>query len=79
MKPKLADQRPSPIADSRLRDETPSLLPPGTKLDLTKTQEQKIRELAYQLYEERGRSDGHDLDDWLEAEGMIRERGDLAA
>ena len=30
--------------------------------------EDKIRLRAYQLYEERGRIDGHDLDDWLQAE-----------
>jgi len=31
--------------------------------------EQEIRRRAYALYEERGREDGHDLDDWLRAEG----------
>jgi hypothetical protein len=30
--------------------------------------EEKIRLRAYQLYEARGRQDGHDLDDWLQAE-----------
>ena len=30
--------------------------------------EELIRERAYQLYERRGRADGHDLEDWLEAE-----------
>jgi hypothetical protein len=33
--------------------------------------EEEIRHLAYQLYEERGREDGHDLDDWLSAEAEI--------
>ena len=28
----------------------------------------EIARLAYCLYEARGRSDGHDVDDWLEAE-----------
>lgn len=28
----------------------------------------RICVLAYQLYEQRGREDGHDLDDWLRAE-----------
>ena len=27
-----------------------------------------IRNRAYELYEFRGREDGHDLDDWLQAE-----------
>jgi hypothetical protein len=33
--------------------------------------EEKIRRRAYELYEERGRGDGHDLDDWLRAEAEI--------
>ena len=28
----------------------------------------QIRARAYQLYEQRGRDDGHSLDDWLQAE-----------
>jgi len=28
----------------------------------------QIRARAYQLYEQRGRDDGHDLDDWFQAE-----------
>jgi 2-methylisocitrate lyase-like PEP mutase family enzyme len=28
----------------------------------------QVSRLAYQFYEERGRAEGHDLDDWLEAE-----------
>jgi hypothetical protein len=30
-----------------------------------------IRERAYQLYEQRGRDDGHNLDDWLQAEAEL--------
>jgi hypothetical protein len=33
--------------------------------------EDEIRQRAYQLYEERGRQDGHALDDWLRAEAEI--------
>jgi hypothetical protein len=33
--------------------------------------EQQIRNRAYQLYEERGREDGHDVEDWLRAEAEI--------
>ncbi len=79
MKSKSTNRALSLIKNPERANETRSLLPPGTTLDLTKTHEQKIRELAYHFYEERGRSDGHDLDDWLKAEGMIRERGNLAA
>lgn len=31
----------------------------------------EIRIRAYDLFERRGRSDGHDLDDWLNAEREI--------
>ena len=30
-----------------------------------------IRETAYAFYEARGRVDGHELDDWLEAEAEV--------
>jgi len=33
--------------------------------------EDQIRRRAYELYEARGRQDGHELDDWLRAEGEI--------
>lgn len=33
--------------------------------------EEEIRRCAYELYEARGRENGHDLDDWLRAEAEI--------
>jgi hypothetical protein len=35
------------------------------------SQHDRIAECAYALYEQRGRQDGHDLDDWLDAERRI--------
>lgn len=32
---------------------------------------QRIRELAYRNYLERGGGDGHDLEDWLKAEAQL--------
>ena len=32
---------------------------------------EKIRFTAYELYESRGKEDGHDLDDWLRAERQV--------
>lgn len=32
----------------------------------------RIEKLAYALYQQRGRRDGHDYQDWLEAEHRIR-------
>lgn len=34
---------------------------------------EEIRRRAYELYEARGRGDGHDLEDWLQAEAEITE------
>jgi Protein of unknown function (DUF2934) len=33
--------------------------------------EEQIRTRAYELYEARGHEEGHDLEDWLEAEAEI--------
>ena len=33
--------------------------------------EGRIRQRAYELYLARGRGDGHDIDDWLQAEEEI--------
>lgn len=33
--------------------------------------EEKIRLCAYTFYEERGKEDGHDVDDWLRAEAEL--------
>jgi hypothetical protein len=32
---------------------------------------QEIRVRAYELFEQRGREPGHDLDDWLQAEAEL--------
>jgi hypothetical protein len=45
----------------------PSALDQGS-LGLT---EEYIRRRAYQFYEQRGRQDGHDVEDWLRAEAEI--------
>ena len=49
---------------------------PPIKADLQKTDsggelQDQIRARAFQLYEQRGRDDGHDLDDWLQAEAEL--------
>lgn len=36
----------------------------------------RIAETAYQLYEQRGRTDGHDLDDWFKAKALLSEGRD---
>ncbi len=41
--------------------------------------EEKIRVRAYTLYEERGREDGYDVDDWLRAEAELAGKAAKAA
>jgi Protein of unknown function (DUF2934) len=33
--------------------------------------QEQIRRRAFEIYEQRGREDGHDLEDWLKAEAEI--------
>ena len=33
----------------------------------------RVAVLAYSFYEQRGRQDGHDVEDWIQAENTIRE------
>jgi Protein of unknown function (DUF2934) len=42
----------------------------------TVTLEQRIRTRAYELYEQRRRGDGHDVEDWLDAEAEVRENAE---
>jgi len=39
--------------------------------DFTEEQLEKIRQRAYELYEARGREDGHEVEDWLQAEAEV--------
>jgi hypothetical protein len=39
--------------------------------DLSQEQLEKIQQRAYELYEARGREEGHDIDDWLQAEDEV--------
>jgi len=45
--------------------------PPTTAGAETQSLEEQIRRRAYELYEEHGREDGHELDHWLQAEEEI--------
>lgn len=45
--------------------------PRPRKSDLPGNIEKRVRERAFELYEQRGRVDGFALGDWLQAEGEI--------
>jgi hypothetical protein len=50
-------------------------LPPTTNLTThpaTDVNDDVVARRAFELYCERGREDGHDLDDWLQAEREVR-------
>jgi DUF2934 family protein len=44
-----------------------------------RTIEEQIRARAYQLFEERGREEGHDWEDWFRAEEEIAARENRSA
>jgi hypothetical protein len=46
---------------------------PATAAEL----EERIKQRAYELYEQRGRIHGFDVDDWLQAENEVLDARDL--
>ena len=58
--PDQIEKKPSTLAP---KSDEPTVLIP---------MEQQIQQRAYELYEQRGRTDGQDLDDWLQAESEIK-------
>ena len=64
---KRVDRRPDEI------EKKPSTLAPKSDEPTVLIPiEQQIQQRAYELYEQRGRTDGHELDDWLQAECEIK-------
>ena len=49
----------------------PTKKPPLKAVSEPEQLQDQIRERAYELYESRGREDGHDREDWLRAEEEI--------
>ena len=75
--PQLQTYQSEPLAQTPAIEQ-PATLPLPSEITEPELQS-RIRELAYQLYVQRGYVDGHDLEDWLEAEFIIRQGGKLAA
>lgn len=66
---------PSNVAKQNSRQEVGVAPKPARKTAVTEDPqniEEQIRARAYQLYEERGRLDGYDAEDWLRAESEVR-------
>ena len=56
------------MADNRSTLRNPSVQPEPNVVD-------EIQRRAYELYVQRGQTDGHALDDWLRAEGELVTEG----
>jgi len=52
----------------------PPKKPPATATREPQELEYEISVRAYELYEARGREDGHELEDWLRAEDEVTKR-----
>jgi Protein of unknown function (DUF2934) len=59
--------KPAPAMPTRLMTTEQTT---GSTSDL----QEQIRRRAYELYEERGRDNGHDLADWLRGESEVTQR-----
>ena len=70
----MSSKASTPIATARRQ---PVSAPTPVQQDVT----EQIRRRAYQIYEERGRSDGYAEQDWLQAEAEIlaNQKGTAAA
>ena len=53
--------------------------PPARETSETQGLQQQISQRAYELYEARGREDGHDVEDWLQAEEEILQQESFSA
>jgi hypothetical protein len=57
-----------------MKPRSPTAIPNQTPKQVTKSTpdlQEQIRRRAHQLYEQRGRDEGHELHDWLQAESEL--------
>jgi hypothetical protein len=59
--------------DRQRADNAVSGIPPVGTIGLAGVTENDIARRAFELYCDRGREDGHDVDDWLNAERELRD------
>jgi len=59
-----------PNRTTATRRQTPALAVMKSSPEL----QEQIRHRAYELYEQRGRDEGHELDDWLQAESEVTQQ-----
>ena len=78
MKTKIHAQPETPVAPFPVVSQL-ALAPASIAAKKDAITDAQIQDLAYKLYEERGRVDGNDQQDWFEAEAILREQGKVAA
>jgi hypothetical protein len=60
-----------------MKSTSPTGIPNQIRTKVTKSTpdlQEQIRRRAHELYEQRGRDPGHELDDWLQAESEVSAR-----
>jgi Protein of unknown function (DUF2934) len=69
------------IRERRISMHKPTMktIPESSRTVAPEDRQEEIRRRAYELYEERGRADGHDVEDWLRAEAEITGRSERGA
>lgn len=73
MMAKAAKQRPDNVLTM------PSVESPAAMAIASSVREGDIAQRAFELYCDRGREDGHDVDDWLTAERELRDASNSSA
>ena len=53
----------------------PPSTPTPIQNEITPTLHEQIRRGAFEVFEQRGREEGHELDDWLQAEEELTQQG----
>jgi hypothetical protein len=53
---------------------TPTMVKAEKQTEPTPEILEQIRARAHELFEQRGREEGHDLDDWLQAEAEVTQQ-----
>ena len=71
---KLMTPRTGKMTKGKAREATCRLPAKGGSDINLKVYVGKVEKKAYELYEKRGRKAGHSMDDWLEAERIVRQR-----
>ena len=69
--PKKTEKTPTALKPTRRTATKQKTAKPETTVS-----ELEISRLAYEIYEQRGRTDGAQLDDWLRAEQQLRSGAD---